>query len=1397
MPSKALEVNIATSRVQVTVDPKYDVLMRVLEKYYGIRDTLRTFLEELCHPYKNWAFIVQEARSFCLNYFHVLKTHPEGPQAAEIYVDTFLQAMESSSQETVRVNAADDLLLFVQRILKEAGDELHRFIPVLNSVFEQMEKEPVDRFFLFVKGIYQLNRIAGAFLHAVPEGTDFAAMNRLMRRYFRMSFDYWLAFEDPLTEFEKASGVEIRHDDLVEVFSQISHDRLQKDLARLEEICQDSTLSGRETLAHLVNLPGYGYIVSVYNRIPQKIRGLLGDNGNGNRLKLIFLLQVMNIEGLSAIHEEALRDINRTLAWLIQNEEIRVIHESLEKTFAMLRASSGKFPATALNCVLNVGRGVYQTDESDLVDYFVNSIVSLGFQTADVQGVGNDWQVSINPNHIRNIRVWLELIELNPKWSKKLLSSLLINLALTGVFIKDTDLFPRDITQLLNSDLVQVYNLVKQLARLFPCYFNDIGAEGRLRDISTQIDEICQRKDVLIHFLRKQSHVESSNQIVRLMEETLNFWRTCDKEGVKPFVPPDLFDRIETGGPYVEGVHSLLAGLFDSAGVVGSVTDLLNVKDDALKAAKRASPLVSDQDFERVRLAIELYRLLVQKYELSFTMMDGYLMQISASGLPDMDKLKKTLKTTDPKRKLRNLLSYLDELKRLILSSERYEIREDIYRKRHFTVDIPSMYGSYHEVKFDALGLTFRLESLVNVLFEKIVESFNLSVITRATISEILDCLKLFYLALRLDGVYSTEMERQLDLLAHALEIRTFSATQYLDIFRGFSQALSNIVNDYFNNMHEENLAKILSMTPEARLLRKYFPGNQQEIPDNYVHRVTEIFLRDRIASSLGLQQLDLFLSRILSTLYRQLRELPGESIQLLLGIEPQKVITPLSPVKKSVADIIYLGSKGLNLVKIKKYGLPVPPGFIITTELFRTREIFEQYGPAKEYFRRQLANEIGRMEKATGKKLGDPRNPLVFSVRSGASISQPGMMNTFLDVGINEEIVQGMIDLTQSEWFSWDTFRRFLQSYGMAFGLARDEFDEVIAQYKTRTGIPLKRDFSGEQMKEVALQYRQLIQDHGIHIEDSPFEQVQIAITKVLHSWESSKAKTYRKIMGISDDWGTAVTVQGMVFGNYSQHSGSGVFFTHNPRWSGDMILLWGDFTCGNQGEDVVSGLVRTMPISKTQAEIESRPVADTLEVMFPDIYLAMRTWAKLLIYEKAWSPQEMEFTFEGPETKDLFFLQTRDMAIRERRKVYSFDLADEAGPKLLGHGIGVSGGALAGRIVFSLDAIRHWRKVEPHTALIIARADTVPDDIKEIFEADGLLTARGGSTSHAAIVAYRLGKTCVVGCANLVCNEKEGKCTFHDYTLRSGDWISIDGLEGSVYSGRLKIRELVSIQK
>ncbi|RJQ63005.1 MAG: pyruvate, phosphate dikinase [Desulfobacteraceae bacterium] len=1387
--SKALEVNLATSRVDVAVEPKYEIFQELLSGYYGLMDGLTVFLKELSHPYRNWQFIVKEARGYSLNYFHLLKNHPRGPEAAALYIDIFSDAVRYSSDPLVRADAVDNLLLFLQKIVKEASANDERFGSVLNHAFLRIKSFDTEGFFLFIRSYYQIKKIADLL---VSRSSGFVAASEalllLLIAYYQHSYAYWLDQADPQQWFEKEAEIDAEKEGFAAIFNDISHRQLIKYRQHLMQFSKGSGADTIATIGKLIGLPGYSDIIEQYRSIPQKLFVAGGAEDRGNRWKLIFTFQIMNITGLSMIHEEALRDINRTLTWVISHEEPRHVEFLVRKTFSILTDQTRRFPDATLNCVLNMGKAVYDTENGDLINFFIDSVIDLGFQMPMIGGIGNDWQIRVNRAHILNIRIWLELIELNPKLSTRLISALVIHISLCGVFIKDTDLFPRDITRFLNSDFGPVYNLVKQLTRLFPTYFNDIGAEGRLRDISTRIDELCSRKDVLVHFLRKQSHVESSNRIIGFMEAAFTFWEARDKSILEPFVPPAIYHQIDSGGPYVDGMHRAVAHLRNKG--VAIPKGLLALKETQLRTLLEDVSGVRRRDLERATLAVSFYKLLNQKYNLDFFEIDQLLCQIRTDYFPDIHQLKSALSEPGLKERIDRLLDYLGGLKSLILSPKTYDIREDIYKKRHFTVDIPSMYGSYHEVKFDALGLTFRLESLVNVLFEELIQDIDLNVITKATFFQVYDRLLLFYKALKLDGITSVEIERQLDFLNHSLRVRGFTFTQYLDIFKGFAGAVKTIITDYFSNVHERNLSRILQKIPNAYILPKYLPKDNDFDHEKLEDRVSEIFSRERIAMSLGLQQLDRFLTRILNTLFYQSDKLSKVHLQQLLLYDPERAMAAIEDADRRVYGIIHLGNKGLNLVRLKEFGLPIPPGFIVTTEVFRCREVIHSYTPAIQQFREQVAHQIAGVEEISGFRFGDPSNPLLFSVRSGSSISQPGMMDTFLDVGINQEIVEGIFSRTGNEWFAWDSYRRFLQCYGMSFDLKRDDFDAIISDFKRRLGIPYKKNFSGDQMKRVALEYKKLILDSGIPIEEDPFEQLLLIIRKVLDSWESAKAKTYRQIMGISDDWGTAVTVQTMVYGNISQQSGSGVIFTHNPRWSGDNLRLWGDFTIGNQGEDVVSGLVRTLPVSIIQQDFEMRETDITLETNFSEIYGALKAWANELIYGKGWSPQEIEFTFESPSVKDLYILQSRDMTIRSRKEDLSFDLEKIRDKKLLGHGIGVSGGAMSGRIVFNLEEISAWRQKDSKMPLILVRSDTVPDDIREIHASDGLLTARGGLTSHAAVIAHRLEKTCVVGCADLFCNERLSECSWGAKMLKSGDWISIDGQQGAVYFGKVKVK-------
>jgi pyruvate,orthophosphate dikinase len=1388
--SRALEVNLADYHVDVAVDPKYAVLQDVMSKYYGLMEGLNTFLGELSHPYRNWRFIVAEARKYSLDYFHLFRNHPLGPEAARRMAEILIAAVYSAKTEDIKAAGVDNLLLYLHAIVRDSHADFARFRPVVQDAFEQLHRLPEEAFDCVVRSYHPLARLAAAFLKRT-EGAEgeLGPLNRLLARYLERTYAYWLTESDPETACDREAsefGGAATCDDL---FQDISHRQIRAWRAELHAILDSAGMDSPESLQRLLALPGFNHFVEAYKRIPEQLLQRGTPAGRGQHLKLIFLFQMMNVAGLALIHEETLRDINQTLTWIIVNENYRNIQQLIRKTFAILKERSRSYPATALTCVLNMGRGVYKTDDIDLVNFFIDALIDFGFQAPAVQGVDDEWRIKSNSAHLLNIRTWLELIKLNPKRSTRLLSALIIHLSLCGVLIRDIDLFPRDVTGLLNSPVTPVYHLVKQFARLCPVFFNDIGAEGRLRDVSTRIDELSHRRDVLVHFLRKQSHVESSNQIIPFLEASFEFWKTQDKEGLAPFVPPGVFEQIDSRGPYVKGLHRVMQRLVKKG--VRVPDDLLTLRPQALSSLLGFVPGVSAADLERFHLAVEFYKLLHQKYRLDIVELENYLAQLRPEALPELSRLESALAEADATRRLALILDYLGTLKGVITSETAYEILEDIYQKRHITIDIPSMYGSYHEMKFDCLGLTLRLEAIVNVLFEGLIRDIDLSLITKATFAQIHQALQLFDRALRLDGVRSAEFERQLEFLRDSMAVKGFTLTQYLDIFKGFAQAVQNIIKDHFNNLHGANLNRILPSLPTDRILPKYLPREPQEDRERLNHRVAEIFFRDQIAASLGLQQLDLFLGRILNTLFQQSYKLPKEKLQKLLLYDPHTSLVTIESPGHPEIGVIHLGTKGFNLVKLIGLGFRVPPGFIVTTEIFRCREVIESYAPAQRHFHEQITQHLRQLEQATGKTFGDPANPLLLSVRSGSSISQPGMMDTLLDVGNNLEITAGVSARTGNAWFAWDNYRRFLQNYGMAHDLTRDDFDAVIAEFKRRLGIPLKRLFSGDQMREVALAYRSLIEAAGVEVIDSPFEQLLLAIRRVLASWESPKALAYRRIMGISDDWGTAIAIQAMVYGNLSAGAGTGVIFTHNPRWSGDVLKLWGDFTTANQGEDVVSGLVRTMPISLFQQEIEMRETDVTLETHFPEIYRELQRWAHALIDEHGWSPQEIEFTFESPSAADLYMLQTRDMAIRENPKVLAFDFDVPPHDRLLGHGIGVSGGAMSGRLVFSLEEIEAWRVREPATHLILARTDTVPDDIREINAADGLLTARGGLTSHAAVVAHRLGKTCVVGCGSLECSEREGVCTFPSGMLKTGDPLSIDGQEGSVYRGILKLRE------
>jgi pyruvate,orthophosphate dikinase len=390
--------------------------------------------------------------------------------------------------------------------------------------------------------------------------------------------------------------------------------------------------------------------------------------------------------------------------------------------------------------------------------------------------------------------------------------------------------------------------------------------------------------------------------------------------------------------------------------------------------------------------------------------------------------------------------------------------------------------------------------------------------------------------------------------------------------------------------------------------------------------------------------------------------------------------------------------------------------------------------------------------------------------------------------------VIEG-IAATRGPWAAWDAYRRFVQAWGMGHGMDRDRFDELIADAKHQSRVPRKSLLPADDMRRLANDYRALVVDQGIDVEDDPLTQLLDCVELVQASWEAPGARLYRRELHLSDEWGTAVIIQAMVFGNLSARSGSGVLLTTDPRRACDALELAGDFTIQSQGDDVVGGLVATFPISERQRRREARDSDVSLERSFPAIHAALGEVARTLVETHGMNHQEIEFTFEGDGPEDLYLLQARDTVVSGTAVVAAFTPTEALEDARIAAGIGVGGGALSGMVAHTAQDVTALRAKDPSAAVILLRPDTVPDDIALVLRCDGMLTALGGATSHAAVAAKRLGKTCVVGCRALDVDERRGQSRIGRHALRTGDRISISGLDGTVYLGAHPT-EMVGVQ-
>ncbi len=1405
--SSALQANLQETAGQVVIDPCYHPLQAIVNRFQGLSIKLEKLLYEINHPYRNWQMIIPELRAFVLKNLHHYRKHPQGPEAFFLFTSIFLDALEESQKNGKLVRRIMEAMLAYTDKLINSMDYtcLLRYQDVLNAFFVRLRHfdELDHRVMMFmVQGHHPMKKMALRLISIAGgeeqrEFFDYRPIARLMRKILQLNYRYWLGEEDPLPWFEEQCGEYCSDWQVGPLLNAISHARIRRHQQVLEQI--DVEIDPLAALEKILQLPAHMDIVRLYRDIPATL-GAQTEEEKGSPFaenrKLLFLFRIMDTPGLYLIHEESLREINRSLVQLIRKQSFEDIEQFFITTFQLLKANVRKYPHTSLQCIQVIGGEVFKRGNSRLVEAFLWQAVRFGFQYANVMGVDEDWQPLTNPAHLANIRVWLHLIMQEPKWCSILFSALIINIKLSGTCVKDTDLFQRDITDLLNHPIGPIYNLAKQFTKLMPVFFNEIGAEGELREVSTELDELHKRRDLLIHFLRKQSHVESSNLIVDFIKAIFSFWLTLNKQVLQEYLPEEILSQVEVSGSFIDEQHALAVCIQQEL-QFDSMQDLLLWDDTERRRFLERRQDISPVERKRFELLVRMFKLLHQKYNLGLPELRNQLQQAAKTGFPEMEDLLVVLEKCDTMQCLGALMDHLEHLKEIILSDEVFEPREEIYYKRHIAVDIPSVYGRYSERKFDALGLSFRLENLANIYLERLSHTINLNFITQATFIKIVKCLRLYLRALRIDGISSRRLDTYASLLASSIAIKRFSYTQHLDIMRGLSEGVKDIIYAYYTNIHQNNLSIIIPQIGRRNLLTRYRSLWDEQDLTSTVLRLSESFFRDLIATTFGLQHLDNFISRIIQTLEAQKDILDEKTLDLLMTYNPKKSISSLFNENPATHNLIHLGNKGFNLMVLAGDGKPVPPAAIITTEIFRCWPAVRKFDRARNEFMDRVRSAITEIEELTGKVYGSGERPLLLSVRSGSAMSMPGMMTTIHNVGVSGELVEEFVRANPDQaYFAWDNYRRFIQSWAMAQGVDREEFQALMNEHKGLYDVSLKRDFSSIQMQELANKYRKAVHLLGCAVPDDPWLQLIRSVELVLGSWNTKKAQDYRRLMDVSDDWGTAIIIQAMVYGNLSHQAGSGVLFTAHPYRKVRRVALWGDYAPGDQGEDIVSGLVTSYPISVEQADLDGRSVRNSLERRFPKIYEELLSISRDLVYTKEWNPQEIEFTFEGPEPEQLYILQTRDMiTIKKKEHLNVFADNGELQESVLGKGIGVSGSALFGLAVFTEENIRRLREEKADAALILIRQDTVPEDIREISMADGLLTARGGQTSHASVVATRLEKTCVVGCRDLQVFETREYALINGHRINAGDPIAIDGRSGLFLKGMHPIQEEVHI--
>ena len=1379
--SDALRANIGRTAQTVVIPPRYAPLVDAVEGLHGVRTALSETMGEYFHTFRNADLLVEGFQTTLLRNWPYFERSDERSSLFGLFAELVLRLLDSpltAEQASLLLRAllqwCTDALngqhgAAYDDSLKMIGASLIRLLPLQPVAF--LERDALLR-----------DLVAHAGLRPGPAPVLFDLYRRVLLLGYRRVEE---RLDVPGWATAQGAGL-TDPAAIAERFALLAGKRLAALIGAAEK-------APAEELLLAERYPALSDII-------------------GRALGLLF--RVENLEDRFAVcvyflkddtlgyrQNEVMADLLGVIKQMLHPDRRMDVEKILTRLTLFFRDRDNQFLLMRFKCYEAIGVAIGEAGDVKAVDHIIADILYWRFQYPEISGATDDWETVVNPYHLPKIRCWMHIIESNPALYERLAAALNVQLRLGGVYIADTDLFQRDVTRFLDADIRPIYFVAKQLLRTLPVYFNEVGAEGELRAVSTQSDEICGRRDTLVHFLRKQMHAESSNRMVPFCRAVLHYWLTLDPSALEPFLSAHTLEMVRGEPQWARGPHAALMALGKqlaaplsedlldrlltlAPAALEAQLDQMGTAGDGEGAAGDGEGAGADSDRRRVALLVRTYQLVVNKYSLSAGDVGAAVGRHRRLEAKVRRRFERALSAWQARplpaaldRLLDAALDVLRDLKSIILDPTPSKATENIYLKRHIAAGIPSIYGNYSEPRFDALGLSFRVENLVDRLLEDLVEEGMEPYVTRASLRRMGTAIGRFERALAIDGVDSRALGANLALLDASFGSRNFTFGQYQNVFQFLVSSVTELSTTSILS-HDQVLHAVLTNDPRQCAARGMS-----------VDAVAEMVLREVLVSALGMQTLDRYAAAALRQIAMLNGRLGVQALTRMMNYDPERLVSPLHKPKAATDDRLSLGYKGLGLKEMASYGLRVPEGFILTTELFDAMPAMS-YGPLYADTVQRVRQALRQTERRTGLRLGDRARPLLLSIRSGAAMSMPGLMTTFVNVGLNDALTEALAAGPRLGWAAWDAYRRFLQSWAMSDGIDRDFFDAIIAESKSRYGVGQKLDLTAAQMREVAFAYKLRAREEGVVFIDDPFDQVVACILKVLESWDSAPARIYRRYTGVAEEWGTAVVVQRMVFGNLSRESGSGVTFTHNPfEPYSRQVRLFGDFAVRSQGEDLVGGLVFPLPISEAQRLGSStyRGTEHSLERDYPEVYEELLSVARELVVEREFDPQEIEFTFESPAAEDLYVLQKRGMVQEQAKDAAFFDASSPDYGLPVAVGMGVAGGAYAGRVAVNAAQIDALLAEAPEQNIVLLRPDTVPEDIAMIARVSAILTARGGATSHAAVTAKRLGKTAVVDCRDLEVIEREGTARLAGDELRAGAWLSIDGRTGNIFLGRI----------